>query len=284
MSNGTTNRWLQEIDAMPCRIGYSTACIFSTVGLVAQSLIPSTPAGIAVALGNLAVALVALVGAIRAMNREAARERRRDMLMEAKLKQSLFDPLADRQDLTERAVRNVRNKQSRFETTIKGLSAMAEVWGVKDAVKTPCLLIVDDDPATARTYAEFFKMNLNDPCILIATSVEQALVEIKKLPAWILFDIKLPDGNGLEIVPQALALNARTKVVCITGLADPQPLAAARAMGVEVIEKPVSKQDRTSLVRRLRNDFGVPAASSDAIPIIGPSGSRPGITTDESDG
>lgn len=264
---------------MPCKAHWEMATIFSGAGFVFGTFLPD-PTSTVVALTNLAIAIVGVIGALRAMKREDAANRRRDAIVESQLREAL-GPVSRRQDISDRAIRSNRNKLVKMGESVKGLETMKQIWGVKDTVGRPCLLLVDDDPATLRAYTAFARVNLDDPCVIQAMSVDEALLQIKKLPQWIFLDLKIGDRSGLEIIPHAKSYNPDVQVVIITGINDPSSISAAVAMGVEVLGKPPDKDKLFALIKRMRRDFGVPPKSSDSIPVVGASSILPGIGPDD---
>lgn len=270
-------QFLTFVRDLPPKIHFFCALAFGTGGVIVEKIMPNTLVGLA----NLFGLALALLGGWRAYRQQESTNKRKEMILDAQLKQAL-EPMARRQDVSEKAIKHVRRRQIEMQHSVKGLEEMREVFGLKATVEQPCLLLVEDDPATLKKYIQFFKLNLDDPCIIQAMSIADSLIQIKKLPAWIIADLKIVDGHFLEVVPKAKALNPDVKIVIITGLHDPNQIAAATAMGVEMIMKTPSKAQLDHLIKRLRKDFGVPAPSSDSIPVVGVSGIHPVIDPDRS--
>jgi DNA-binding NtrC family response regulator len=76
-----------------------------------------------------------------------------------------------------------------------------------------------------------------------AESGQEALeVARRTLPDVILLDLEMPGGNGLEVLPELLAIDGSPQVVMVTGVGDVKTaVAAMRAGAVDFLEKPVHR-------------------------------------------
>jgi len=84
------------------------------------------------------------------------------------------------------------------------------------------LLIVDDDRAFRERLARAMQSRGFE--VLLAESVSEGIAMVKeKPPAFAVVDLKLEDGNGLEIVETLHASRRNARVVVLTGSAISQP-------------------------------------------------------------
>ena len=100
------------------------------------------------------------------------------------------------------------------------------------------LLVVEDDHTMADLLAELAREAGFDA--RTATNCRGALDEIARQPPEVLFtDLRLPDGDGVEIIRAAKRLTADIPAVLITGYASvPDVVAAFRAGALDLLTKP----------------------------------------------
>lgn len=81
----------------------------------------------------------------------------------------------------------------------------------------PSLLLVEADAAARRRMASLLNKMSPDIFVAKAGTVATAIKQIDKYqPGTILLDIALPDGNGLEVLRHAMALDERCMVIILT--------------------------------------------------------------------
>ena len=105
------------------------------------------------------------------------------------------------------------------------------------------LLIVDDDaPLRDRLGRAMEKKGFK---VVQAESVKEGIKQAKILPpAFAVIDLRLLDGNGLEIVTEIKKLNENSKVVMLTGYGNiPTAVAAVKAGAIDYIPKPADADD-----------------------------------------
>ena len=105
------------------------------------------------------------------------------------------------------------------------------------------LLIVDDDnPLRDRLARAMEKKGFE---VIQADSVKQGLSKAKNTPpAFAVIDLRLGDGNGLEIVKEIQKLKKDSKIVMLTGYGNiPTAVAAVKAGAIDYISKPVDADD-----------------------------------------
>ena len=105
------------------------------------------------------------------------------------------------------------------------------------------LLIVDDDnPLRDRLSRAMEKKGF---LVTQAESVKQGIIQAKNSPpAFAVIDLRLGDGNGLEVVKEIRKLKRDSKVVMLTGYGNiPTAVAAVKAGAIDYIPKPADADD-----------------------------------------
>jgi len=105
------------------------------------------------------------------------------------------------------------------------------------------LLIVDDDAPFRERLAR--AMEKKGFLVTQAEGVKQGIesVVIKK-PAFAVVDLRLADGNGLEVVKQIQSINARSRIVMLTGYGNiPTAVAAIKQGAIDYLAKPADADD-----------------------------------------
>ena len=105
------------------------------------------------------------------------------------------------------------------------------------------LLIVDDDnPLRDRLARAMEKKGFK---VIQAGSVKDAINQAKNsTPSFAVVDLRLGDGNGLEVVKEIRKLKKDSKIVMLTGYGNlPTAIAAIKAGAIDYIPKPVDADD-----------------------------------------
>jgi two-component system response regulator RegA len=123
---------------------------------------------------------------------------------------------------------------------------MTEALDKADRIRTfneKSLLIVDDDnPFRERLSRAMEKKGF---IVSQAESVKNAInaVRVKK-PAFVVVDLRLSDGNGLEIVKEINNLELKSRVVMLTGYGNiPTAVAAIKQGAIDYLAKPADADD-----------------------------------------
>jgi len=123
---------------------------------------------------------------------------------------------------------------------------MTEALDKADKIRTfneKSLLIVDDDnPFRERLSRAMEKKGF---IVSQAESVKNAInaVRVKK-PAFVVVDLRLSDGNGLEIVKEINNLELQSRVVMLTGYGNiPTAVAAIKQGAIDYLAKPADADD-----------------------------------------
>jgi two-component system nitrogen regulation response regulator GlnG len=133
------------------------------------------------------------------------------------------------------------------------------------------LLVVDDEPAIRHAFQRAFRGN--DLTVRSATTAEEALAEIARLPPdVVVLDIHLPDASGLDTFHRIRALDARIPVILVTGHGTTDLAIEAMKEGAyEYLLKPLELADLRALIERAVQSsrlMRVPAAIAEVEPTL----------------
>lgn len=82
-------------------------------------------------------------------------------------------------------------------------------------------------------------LRLRGYALLEAGTVAEAMIGLAHNPSWVLLDLMLPDGNGIEVVRRIRETNMTTKVCLVTGCEIEMQDEALKAGANCAIRKPV---------------------------------------------
>ena len=105
------------------------------------------------------------------------------------------------------------------------------------------LLIVDDDnPFRERLGRAMEKKGFE---VIQAESVQKGIQCVKeKKPAFAVVDLRLADGNGLEVVKQIQNSNSTSRIIMLTGYGNiPTAVAAIKEGAIDYLAKPADADD-----------------------------------------
>ena len=105
------------------------------------------------------------------------------------------------------------------------------------------LLIVDDDgPFRDRLSRAMEKKGFQ---VTQAENVEQGINKARNSPpAFAVVDLRLNDGNGLEVVKEIQKINRNSRIIMLTGYGNiPTAVAAVKAGAIDYIPKPADADD-----------------------------------------
>tara|TARA_B100000029_G_scaffold61658_2_gene55354 strand:- start:907 stop:1470 length:564 start_codon:yes stop_codon:yes gene_type:complete len=109
--------------------------------------------------------------------------------------------------------------------------------------KDKSLLIVDDDnPLRERLARAMEKKGFQ---VLQAESVKMGIESVKtKKPAFAVVDLRLNDGNGLEVVKEIQSSNSNSRIIMLTGYGNiPTAVAAIKQGAIDYLAKPADADD-----------------------------------------
>ncbi len=112
------------------------------------------------------------------------------------------------------------------------------------------ILIVDDEPLIADSIGQVVLKMGHSPSV--AANVAAAKEAVRREPFDIVFcDVRMPDGSGLDIIPDIRAGQTGPEVIIITGYGDPDGAELAIKQGAwDYVEKPLSVKDLMLAVER----------------------------------
>ena len=105
------------------------------------------------------------------------------------------------------------------------------------------LLIVDDDnPFRERLARAMEKKGFE---VIQAEGVKKGIDSVKSYkPGFAVVDLRLNDGNGLEVVKQIQSSNSESRIIMLTGYGNiPTAVAAVKAGAIDYIPKPADADD-----------------------------------------
>ena len=122
---------------------------------------------------------------------------------------------------------------------------MAEVRTLKNInnFKDKSLLIVDDDnPFRDRLARAMEKKGFT---VTQAESVKKGIDSVNLIkPAFAVVDLRLNDGNGLEVVKEIQKLNTESRIILLTGYGNiPTAVAAIKHGAIDYLAKPADADD-----------------------------------------
>jgi len=105
------------------------------------------------------------------------------------------------------------------------------------------LLIVDDDASLRDRLSR--AMEKKGFTVLQASSVKEGITQAKNSPpAFAVIDLRLNDGNGLEVVKEIQKIKKDSRIVMLTGYGNiPTAVAAVKAGAIDYIPKPADADD-----------------------------------------
>lgn len=114
------------------------------------------------------------------------------------------------------------------------------------------ILIIDDDPGIGEMLSRLVRRMDHQAQTARTLSQGMSLVNDQEFDV-IFLDVRLPDGNGLEVLPEIRRAPARPEVIIMTGLGDPDGAELAIKNGAwDYIEKPATiDKMRLPLMRAL---------------------------------
>ena len=123
------------------------------------------------------------------------------------------------------------------------------------------LLILDDDNALRRMLTR--AMEQREFTVMAAASVQEALSHIQhQVPDYAILDLKLEDGNGLEVVRSLQSSNPACRVIILTGFGNiATAVAAVKAGALDYLPKPANPDEIVKAL--LQTEGGLPAPPED---------------------
>ena len=113
---------------------------------------------------------------------------------------------------------------------------------IADFVDKSLLIVDDDNPLRDRLSRAMEKKGFR---VSQAESVKQGINQaINSPPAFAVVDLRLNDGNGLEVVKEIQKIKKNSRIVLLTGYGNiPTAVAAVKAGAIDYIPKPADADD-----------------------------------------
>ena len=113
---------------------------------------------------------------------------------------------------------------------------------IEDFEDKSLLIVDDDDPLRGRLSRAMEKKGFT---VLEAKSVENAINIVRKTPTgFAVIDLRLEDGNGLDVVKELSKVKKDSRIVMLTGYGNlPTAVEAVKAGAIDYIAKPVDADD-----------------------------------------
>ena len=113
---------------------------------------------------------------------------------------------------------------------------------IKDYKEKSLLIVDDDNPFRERLARAMEKKGF---IVTQAESVKKGIDSLKiTKPAFAVVDLRLNDGNGLEVVKEIQNLNNNSKIIMLTGYGNiPTAVAAIKHGAIDYLAKPADADD-----------------------------------------
>ena len=124
-------------------------------------------------------------------------------------------------------------------------TAMNNTYGIKkitDFTDKSLLLVDDDNPFRERLARAMEKKGFQ---VIQAEGVKKGIDAVKsKKPAFAVVDLRLNDGNGLEVVKEIQSSNEKSRIVMLTGYGNiPTAVSAIKEGAIDYMAKPADADD-----------------------------------------
>ncbi|WP_372892936.1 ActR/PrrA/RegA family redox response regulator transcription factor [Rhodosalinus sp.] len=122
----------------------------------------------------------------------------------------------------------------------------------------PSLLIMDDDESFLRRLAKAMEKRGFEVEIAGTVAEGKAIVDSRP-PAYAVLDLRLEDGNGLDVVEQLRAARPEARIVVLTGYgAIATAVAAVKVGATDYLSKPADADDVTNALLATTEDMPPP--------------------------
>ena len=125
---------------------------------------------------------------------------------------------------------------------MKHVNAAQNRFKISDFEDKSLLIVDDDDPLRGRLTRAMEKKGF---AVIEAKSVEDGIKIVKKTPPnFAVVDLRLEDGNGLDVIKELSKVKKDSRIVMLTGYGNlPTAVAAIKAGAIDYIAKPVDADD-----------------------------------------
>ena len=124
-------------------------------------------------------------------------------------------------------------------------TTMNNTYGIKkitDFTDKSLILVDDDNPFRERLARAMEKKGFQ---VIQAEGVKKGIDAVKsKKPAFAVVDLRLNDGNGLEVVKEIQSSNEKSRIVMLTGYGNiPTAVSAIKEGAIDYMAKPADADD-----------------------------------------
>ena len=125
---------------------------------------------------------------------------------------------------------------------MKHVNTALNRFKISDFEDKSLLIVDDDDPLRGRLTRAMEKKGF---AVIEAKSVEDGIKIVKKTPPnFAVVDLRLEDGNGLDVIKELSKVKKDSRIVMLTGYGNlPTAVAAIKAGAIDYIAKPVDADD-----------------------------------------
>ena len=125
---------------------------------------------------------------------------------------------------------------------MKSINPASTQQKISDFEDKSLLIVDDDDPLRGRLTRAMEKKGF---AVIEAKSVEDGIKIVKKTPPnFAVVDLRLEDGNGLDVIKELSKVKKDSRIVMLTGYGNlPTAVAAIKAGAIDYIAKPVDADD-----------------------------------------
>ena len=125
---------------------------------------------------------------------------------------------------------------------MRGTNLQPTQMKITDFADRSLLIVDDDDPLRGRLSRAMEKKGF---LVQEAKSVAQSIEIVRnKPPNFAVIDLRLEDGNGLDVVKELFRAKKDSRIVMLTGYGNlPTAVAAVKAGAIDYIAKPVDADD-----------------------------------------
>ena len=128
----------------------------------------------------------------------------------------------------------------------------------RDIGDDPSLLLVDDDEPFLRRLARAMEKRGFEPEMASSVAAGKAIATARP-PAYAVVDLRLEDGNGLDVVEVLREKRADTRIVVLTGYgAIATAVAAVKIGAVDYLSKPADANDVTAALLAAEDELPPP--------------------------
>lgn len=120
---------------------------------------------------------------------------------------------------------------------------------------TRLVVIVDDDEGVCEALTALLRAAGHSTRAYNTLSAFRAALVSDAAPAVVLLDVRLPDGSGIDFLPELMTLAPRGAIIVMTGHGDISLAVAAMKAGArDFLEKPFDPQELLAAVARMLHD------------------------------